>query len=304
MNENPNPAVDSTPAAAGHSSGHQVFKPSVVHHVASAAGSGALIAAADARAMLQYHEAHHSSGCGGHEVEEDQYAAGESEEMETEEPVDTGNIGDPNRTVVPHAGGSNQLTLSFQGDVYVFDSVSPEKVQAVLLLLGGQEMNIGSNPFQSSAKQNSRVDVPHRIASLMRFREKRKERNFDKKIRYNVRKEVALRMQRNKGQFTSSKSKPEDSTSGFTTMDAIENSSSQDNREPAASECHHCGISATSTPMMRRGPNGPRTLCNACGLVWANKGTMRDLSKNPSPASLNALPEAKEGSNSAEVGVV
>jgi len=28
----------------------------------------------------------------------------------------------------------------------------------------------------------------------MRFREKRKERNFDKKIRYSVRKEVALRL--------------------------------------------------------------------------------------------------------------
>lgn len=35
--------------------------------------------------------------------------------------------------------------------------------------------------------------------------------------------------------------------------------------------CHHCGISAKSTPMMRRGPDGPRTLCNACGLMWANK---------------------------------
>ncbi|KAF8377397.1 hypothetical protein HHK36_030774 [Tetracentron sinense] len=23
--------------------------------------------------------------------------------------------------------------------------------------------------------------------------------------------------------------------------------------------------------MMRRGPAGPRTLCNACGLMWANK---------------------------------
>lgn len=23
--------------------------------------------------------------------------------------------------------------------------------------------------------------------------------------------------------------------------------------------------------MMRRGPAGPRTLCNACGLKWANK---------------------------------
>lgn len=35
--------------------------------------------------------------------------------------------------------------------------------------------------------------------------------------------------------------------------------------------CHHCGISATLTPMMRRGPDGPRMLCNACGLMWANK---------------------------------
>ncbi|BAF20382.2 Os06g0698900, partial [Oryza sativa Japonica Group] len=35
--------------------------------------------------------------------------------------------------------------------------------------------------------------------------------------------------------------------------------------------CHHCGINAKATPMMRRGPDGPRTLCNACGLMWANK---------------------------------
>lgn len=38
-----------------------------------------------------------------------------------------------------------------------------------------------------------RMSMPQRLASLLRFREKRKERNFDKKIRYNVRKEVALR---------------------------------------------------------------------------------------------------------------
>lgn len=35
--------------------------------------------------------------------------------------------------------------------------------------------------------------------------------------------------------------------------------------------CTHCGISSKSTPMMRRGPSGPRSLCNACGLFWANK---------------------------------
>ena len=37
------------------------------------------------------------------------------------------------------------------------------------------------------------------------------------------------------------------------------------------SRCTHCSISSKSTPMMRRGPGGPRTLCNACGLFWANK---------------------------------
>ncbi|CAI6012546.1 unnamed protein product [Closterium sp. NIES-65] len=38
-----------------------------------------------------------------------------------------------------------------------------------------------------------RLNQPQRLASLNRFREKRKERNFDKKIRYSVRKEVAQR---------------------------------------------------------------------------------------------------------------
>jgi len=110
---------------------------------------------------------------------------------------------------------------------------------------------------------------------LMRFREKRKERNFDKKIRYSVRKEVALRMQRNRGQFTSSKPKPDEiSASEITTADGSPNWGSVEGRPPSAAECHHCGTSATATPMMRRGPDGPRTLCNACGLMWANKVTV------------------------------
>ncbi|CAL9167654.1 unnamed protein product [Musa hybrid cultivar] len=86
---------------------------------------------------------------------------------------------------------------------------------------------------------------------------------------------------------------------GAATSDANQNWVSLDNKTPDASVCHHCGISAKSTPMRRRGPDGPRTLCNACGLVWANKGTMRDLAKNPSPAIPNALPAQKEGNNSA-----
>lgn len=37
------------------------------------------------------------------------------------------------------------------------------------------------------------------------------------------------------------------------------------------SRCNHCSTSSKATPMMRRGPDGPKTLCNACGLFWANK---------------------------------
>ncbi|MFS7979337.1 putative transcription factor TIFY family [Helianthus anomalus] len=177
------------------------------------------------------------------------------------------------------AAGVDQLTLSFQGEVYVFDAVSPEKVQAVLLLLGGYEVPTGA-PTLGMPPQNhrgltefpARSSQPQRAASLSRFREKRKERCFDKKIRYSVRKEVALRMQRKKGQFTSSKAVSDEA--GTATSDW--------NGGPAQDEetiCRHCGISSKATPMMRRGPSGPRTLCNACGLKWANKGVLRDLNK-------------------------
>jgi len=82
------------------------------------------------------------------------------------------------------------------------------------------------------------------------------------------------RMQRNRGQFTSSKPKPDEiSASEITTADGSPNWGSVEGRPPSAAECHHCGTSATATPMMRRGPGGPRTLCNACGLMWANKVT-------------------------------
>ncbi|KAL8242449.1 hypothetical protein R6Q59_012751 [Mikania micrantha] len=175
--------------------------------------------------------------------------------------------------------GADQLTLSFQGEVYVFDAVSPEKVQAVLLLLGGYEVPTGA-PTLGVPPQNQRSltefpgrsSQPQRAASLSRFREKRKERCFDKKIRYTVRKEVALRMQRKKGQFTSSKAVSDEA--GTATSDW--------NGGPGQDEetiCRHCGISSKATPMMRRGPSGPRTLCNACGLKWANKGVLRDLNK-------------------------
>ncbi|KAJ0078448.1 hypothetical protein Patl1_37106 [Pistacia atlantica] len=156
-------------------------------------------------------------------------------------------------------------------------------VQAVLLLLGGYEIPsaipaIGTVPVnqKDGLDFSARSIQPQRVASLNRFREKRKERCFDKKIRYNVRKEVALRMQRKKGQFTSAKASSDEvgsTSSGW-------NGAGPDESAQEIS-CTHCGISSKSTPMMRRGPAGPRSLCNACGLKWANKGVLREVSRNP-----------------------
>ncbi|KAF3430964.1 hypothetical protein FNV43_RR25694 [Rhamnella rubrinervis] len=245
-----------------------------------------------------HHGLHHlSNGSGVADGSSGDGAAGGAEVVEGDVPSDPGNLSDNRNAMVDHGGDSgDQLTLSFQGQVYVFDSVSPEKVQAVLLLLGGREVpsSMPAIPITSNHSNRGltgtpqRFSVPQRLASLIRFREKRKERNFDKKIRYTVRKEVALRMQRNKGQFTSSKCNNEDSASAVRSWDSND-SWGQDGNGSQLQEivCRHCGISEKCTPMMRRGPEGPRTLCNACGLMWANKGTLRDLSKAVSQAGQN-----------------
>lgn len=207
----------------------------------------------------------------------DEEAQEEEEEEESEDEFGPSSHKFPDTQMVvplptaPRNTGS-QLTLSFQGEVYVFDSVSPEKVQAVLLLLGGREISVGLPTVSTSSLHNDR-----RLASLERFRMKRKERNFDKRVRYTVRKEVAERMKRSKGQFTSSKTAYDGSSSISNLGDPHCGSNVNGSRQESI--CRHCGIHESSTPMMRRGPEGPRTLCNACGLFWANKGTLRCLSK-------------------------
>ncbi|KAH9690288.1 GATA transcription factor 25 [Citrus sinensis] len=211
---------------------------------------------------------------------------------------------------------SSQLTLSFRGQVYVFDSVTPDKisglcelkryniqVQAVLLLLGGcelssspQGMEVIPHSQRGIADYPAKCTQPQRAASLDRFRQKRKERCFDKKVRYSVRQEVALRMQRNKGQFTSAK-KSEGGALGW--------SNAQDpgqDDSPSETSCTHCGISSKSTPMMRRGPSGPRSLCNACGLFWANKGALRDLGKKMEDQPLTPAEQGEGEVNDSDCG--
>ncbi|KAJ6917304.1 hypothetical protein NC652_019617 [Populus alba x Populus x berolinensis] len=58
---------------------------------------------------------------------------------------------------------NDQLTLSFQGEVYVFDAVAPDKVQAVLLLLGGYEIPSGI-PAMGTVPINQRT--PNHVSPL------------------------------------------------------------------------------------------------------------------------------------------
>ncbi|KAF8675434.1 hypothetical protein HU200_047804 [Digitaria exilis] len=150
------------------------------------------------------------------------------------------------------SAASEQLTLVYQGDVFVFDPVPPQKVapfapsripsppsgsprwsrdaaltcygwsqfllplddlrwqrivprfpfgqvQAVLLVLGGYEVPPGlvNMAVPTANDEKSTTVAARRVASLMRFREKRKERCFDKRIRYSVRKEVAQKYGQN-----------------------------------------------------------------------------------------------------------
>lgn len=80
--------------------------------------------------FIQEHDHHvlqHLSN--GNGMEQDDNGGG-SDDMEGEIPPDHGNLSDNHNAMVAHGGSesNNQLTLSFQGQVYVFDSVLPEKV--------------------------------------------------------------------------------------------------------------------------------------------------------------------------------
>ncbi|KAJ7525489.1 hypothetical protein O6H91_17G053600 [Diphasiastrum complanatum] len=190
----------------------------------------------------------------------------------------------------------SHLSLCYQGEMYVFETVTPEKVQAILLLLGGHEIPPGmagigasNHQYKNFLKAPAPIKDSQKLSTLSKLHQKRKARNFDKKIRYGVRKEVAQRMQRIKGQLVSPKvpkkrANPElaqsggDGTKGTAKRQDPDVSPEQAIVKPGS--CLNCGTPARNTPMMRRGPAGPRTLCNACGLMWANKGVIKEHSES------------------------
>ena len=58
--------------------------------------------------------------------------------------------------------------------------------------------------------------------------------------------------------------------------------------------CSNCGCTSHATPLMRRGPNGVRSLCNACGLWFARRGTMRPVEGGPVNPAAHELPSATD----------
>ncbi|XP_062214680.1 GATA transcription factor 19-like [Phragmites australis] len=200
------------------------------------------------------------------------------------------------------SAASEQLTLVYQGDVYVFDPVTPQKVQAVLLVLGGYEVPPGlvNMAVPTAHDEKSTTVAARRVASLMRFREKRKERCFDKRIRYSVRKEVAQKMKRRKGQFAGRA----DFGDGACSSAACGSPANGEDDHFHETHCQNCGISSRITPAMRRGPAGPRSLCNACGLMWANKGTLRSPLNVPKMALQHPANPSKMGDTDEKNSIV
>jgi len=60
--------------------------------------------------------------------------------------------------------------------------------------------------------------------------------------------------------------------------------------------CHFCG--RRETPEWRKGPGGPATLCNACGLQWAKKVRAQRNSASPPPCKVVAEAAATTTSSS------
>ncbi|CAK8535481.1 unnamed protein product [Lathyrus sativus] len=82
------------------------------------------------------------------------------------------------------------LTLSFEGEVHVFPAVTPQKVQVVLLLLGGRDtqadMPTDELPFDQSYRGmrdiTRRLNLSRRIASLVRFHSKHQTTRSDNNV--------------------------------------------------------------------------------------------------------------------------
>ncbi|KAL6654059.1 hypothetical protein ACP70R_007524 [Stipagrostis hirtigluma subsp. patula] len=202
------------------------------------------------------------------------YGAAKEEEEVDQQPW----LPDAQAEIIAGGGGGGEedeerLSMAYQGQTFVFDSVPPQKVETILLLLNGYEI----------APQYARPQLTHlvqpivvpqdfdRTAALKRYQQKRKSKSDVKKADYSIRREIASRIARRRGKFVGSGKKPDS-----TAPDAARHFQGETTE---LAFCDNCGESSEVTPMMRRGPNGYRTFCNACGLMWAKTVTKSGSSR-------------------------
>ncbi|KAJ3300690.1 SWI/SNF chromatin-remodeling complex subunit [Borealophlyctis nickersoniae] len=63
--------------------------------------------------------------------------------------------------------------------------------------------------------------------------------------------------------------------------------------------CENCGITAANTPLLRKGPSGEKTLCNACGLYWHKNSHHRPVG-SPTNVQTTLAPDASDPSQRTE----
>ncbi|KAG8090029.1 hypothetical protein GUJ93_ZPchr0011g27450 [Zizania palustris] len=166
-------------------------------------------------------------------------------------------------TAMAQQGDEERLVMYYHGQMFVYDSVQPQKIENIFQLLNEQEMAPQTVRPQPTHLVKP-IAVPHnfdRLAALTRYREKRRNIGFIKKADYSSRREVALRMKRNRGKF----------------VGGIH----EQGKTTDLTFCTNCGESSDATPRMRHAPNGSKTFCNACGLMWATARKLRKIRRNP-----------------------
>lgn len=110
------------------------------HHGSNGGMHIGVVAQDPMHVQYEHHGLHHIDNENG--MMDDHPDNGMTEDVETDIPSHPGNSSD-NRGEVVDRGIENgdQLTLSFQGQVYVFDRVSPEKV-TLIAYIGAQKKKI------------------------------------------------------------------------------------------------------------------------------------------------------------------
>ncbi|BBG98657.1 ZIM-like 1 [Prunus dulcis] len=239
---------------------------------------------------MQDHEHHHGldqiSNVDG-VADDHENGSGGAELVQADVPSDPINLSDTRDGMMDH-GPENGTSSHCRFRVRFSCSILCH-LRSCVVTIGGREVPPSMPAVPATTQHNNQysttVECPQRLASLIRFRENGKNEILTRRFVILFEK----RMQRKKGQFTSSKPNNDDSASAVTSSARTRAGVRMVMDRNIKRLCRHCGINEKCTPMMRRGPDGPRTLCNACGLMWANKGTLRDLSK---AAAAAAAPQA------------